>query len=319
MIKCPCKSYATIDAIVIPANPPAQVGGGTESSIYEAAGVDKLLAARQKVGELQPGDVAATEAFNLPAKILIHAVSAVWSGGGDETKILRDCYRKSLELAREKNCRSIAFPLLGTGNNRVPKEKALLAAVATIESFLSVNEMEVYLVIFGQRTFELVATFFDVHEFIDESTEKKILRHEYGERINLPKNVFAKYLDENILRDVLNVWGQDFKPEINRFVDASGLSNKEIYTRAGVRKKVFYDAINFKGVRPTKRILLALIVVLKIPLVDALKLLARAEYFLSSTDAADSIVGDFLREKVFDVDAINDALEEKNLQLIGSK
>ncbi len=87
------------DAIVIPANPSAKIGGGTETSIYKAAGKEKLLAARQKIGELQPGEVAATEAFDLQAKILIHAVGSVWKDNDTDLKILRACYKKSLELA----------------------------------------------------------------------------------------------------------------------------------------------------------------------------------------------------------------------------
>lgn len=330
------------DAIVIPANPPAKIGGGTELSIYEAAGREKLLAARQEIGDLQPGEVAATEAFDLPAKILIHAVSAVWSGGdGDETKILRDCYKKSLELAREKNCRSIAFPLLGTGTNQIPKEKSLLAAVATIEKFLSTNEMDVTLVIFGQKTFELAENFFDVIDsVIDEQAEKEILQREYSDRrrrllernfpreerpqrIDLPKKFFVEYTDENLLREVLNVWGQNINAEIYKLVDnfcyANKLTKKDFYTRASVDKKVFYDAINLKKtLRPTKKILFAIILTLKLSVADALKLLARAEYFLSNGNEIDVIVYNALRKKIFDVDAVNDELSEKKLEYIGS-
>lgn len=241
------------DAIVIPANPSVKLGGGTEISIYMAAGKEKVLAARQEIGELQPGEVAATEAFDLQAKILIHAVSSVWSNEDTDLKILRACYEKSLALALEKNCRSIAFPLLGTGNNRIPKEKALLAAVATIQKFLATNEMEVLLVIFGQRTFEFATNFFGtIQSSIDERDEKKILQQEYSPRIT-PQNFFTEYNDEKIFRDVLNHWGKEFKARINEFVDASNLNNKEIYTRADVSKKVYYDAINFMKCIPTKR------------------------------------------------------------------
>lgn len=308
------------DAIVIPANPSAKIGGGTESSIYTAADKEKLLAARQKIGELQPGEVAATEAFDLQAKILIHAVGSVWTNDDADLKILRDCYEKSLELAREKNCRSIAFPLLGTGNNRIPKEKSLLAAVATIQKFLATNEMEVILVIFGQRTFELATNFFGtVQSFIDEHAEKKILQQEYSLR-TAPQNLFAEYRDEKILRDVLNHWGKDFKARINELVTASGLSNKEIYMRADVIKKVFYDAISFKDKHvPKKKILLALIFALKFSVPDAIDLLARAEYMLKTGDPTDVIVVDFLRRKIYDVDEINGVLEDKGLEKLGSK
>lgn len=307
------------DAIVIPANKSVKIGGGTETSIYTAAGKEKLLAERQKVGELQPGEVAATEACDLQAKILIHAVSAVWANDDTDLKILRACYEKSLELAREKNCRSIAFPLLGTGNNRVPKEKALLAAVATIQKFLATNEMEVFLVIFGQKTFELATNFFGtVQSFIDEHAEKRILQQEYSPRIT-PQNFFTEYNDEKILRDVLNNWGKEFKARINELVNASDLSNKEIYMRADVSKKVYYDAINFMKSIPTKRILLALILALKLSMPDAINLLARAEYILKIDDPTDVIVVDFLRKKIYDVDEINSVLEDKGLEKLGSK
>lgn len=307
------------DAIVIPANPSAKIGGGTETSIYTAAGKEKLLAARKKIGDLQPGEVAATEAFDLQAKILIHAVSSAWSNNDTDLKILRACYEKSLELAREKNCRSIAFPLLGTGNNRIPKEKALLAAVATIQKFLATNEMEVFLVIFGQRTFELATNFFGtVQSFIDERAEKKILQQEYSPRIT-PQNFFVEYNDEKILRDVLNHWGKDFKSRINELVAASELSNKEIYMHADVRKKVYYDAINFVKCIPTKKILLALIFSLKLSMPDAIDLLARAEYMLKISDPTDALVVDFLRRKIYDVDEINSVLEDRGLEKLGSK
>ncbi len=307
------------DAIVIPANPSVKIGGGTENSIYMAAGKEKLLAARQKIGELQPGEVAATEAFDLQAKILFHAVSSVWTNDDTDLKNLRACYEKSLKLAYEKNCRSIAFPLLGTGNNRIPKEKSLLAAVATIQKFLATNDMEVILVIFGQKTFELATNFFGtVQSFIDEHSEKKILQQEYSQRIT-PQNFFTEYKDEKILQNILNHWGKDFKLRINELVTASGLSNKEIYMQADVLKKVFYDAINFMKCTPTKRILLALIFSLKLSLPDAIDLLARAEYMLKSNDATDEIVVNFLRRKIYDVDEINSVLENKGLKKLGSK
>ena len=316
--------HVDADAIVIPANPPAQIGGGTESSIYEAAGAQKLLVARQKIGELQPGEVAATEAFDLPAKILIHAVSSVWSGDGDEMKILRDCYRKSLELARERDCRSIAFPLLGTGTNRVPKEKALLAATTTIQKFLETHDMEVYLVIFGQRTFELAENYFDtITSFIDAHDEEKVLHREYGSRRKsrfvLSKNFFAEYVDENFFNEMLKNRGQDFKTRFNELVTASKMSDTEIYSCANVAKKVFYDAKNFAKPVPTKRILFALILSMELPLHEALDLLARAGCLLSAKDPTDVIFVDCLREKIYDVDEVNDKLDARGLKPLGSK
>ena len=60
------------DAIVNTANPKPVIGSGTDSAIYEAAGKEKLLAEREKIGEIEPGHSAYTPAFDLPAKYVIH-------------------------------------------------------------------------------------------------------------------------------------------------------------------------------------------------------------------------------------------------------
>ena len=68
------------DAIVNSANPRPIVGLGTDSAIHHAAGPE-LLAARQKIGNLMPGEAAITPAFRLKAKYVIHTVGPVWDGG----------------------------------------------------------------------------------------------------------------------------------------------------------------------------------------------------------------------------------------------
>ena len=62
------------DAIVNTANPKPMVGTGVDSRIYEAAGYDDLLSARENIGPIEPGSAAVTPGFNLPAKHIIHAV-----------------------------------------------------------------------------------------------------------------------------------------------------------------------------------------------------------------------------------------------------
>ena len=232
------------DIIVNSANTLPEIGTGAELSIYEKAGKENLLAARMKIGEISAGEVALTPAFNLKAKYVIHAVSPVWKDGSeDELKLLRSCYQKALDMAVEKNCRSIAFPLLGTGNNRFPKEKALLAAMSTIQKFLTTHDLEIKLVIFGQRTYELSSQFFeDIRVFVDENYEKKILQKEYSARRltrTLPKSIFLDELDNETLFRILDNWGKDFKKNFAKYVEDSGMSNKQIYESANISRKVF--------------------------------------------------------------------------------
>ena len=66
------------DAIVNTANPLPAVGRGTDSTIYEAAGREQLLAERQKIGAIERGQSAWTPAFNLKkhgVKYIIHTIA----------------------------------------------------------------------------------------------------------------------------------------------------------------------------------------------------------------------------------------------------
>ena len=91
------------DAIVNTANPHPQIGAGTDSAVYAAAGEKRLMAARQKIGEIAPGRAAVTSGYALKARYIIHTVGPVWEGGENgEEMILRSCYRTSLRIAEAK-------------------------------------------------------------------------------------------------------------------------------------------------------------------------------------------------------------------------
>ena len=112
------------EAIVNTANAHAEVGSGCDSAIYNAAGYEQLLRYRtEKIGFVTEGEAFLTPGFNLRAKYIIHAVSPHYQGGdqGEEEK-LRSCYRKSLQIAKDKNIKSVAFPLISTGGFEYPKE-----------------------------------------------------------------------------------------------------------------------------------------------------------------------------------------------------
>ena len=173
------------DAIVNTANPEPIYGGGTDTAIYQAAGEEKLLAARKEIGEIAPGNAAYTPAFDLNAKYIIHTVGPVWEGGNqDEFKILASCYRNSLELARKLNCESAAFPLISTGTYGFPKEKALEIATEEIKSFLNSlpdeEDMEITLVVFDRESFVLSGQVYDgVDAFIDGNYVEEKMRSEF--------------------------------------------------------------------------------------------------------------------------------------------
>lgn len=172
----------TADAIVNTANPEAVYGRGTDSGIYKAAGREKLLEVRRKIGTIEPGEVVVTPAFDLAAKYIIHTVGPVWEGGSEgECGILSSCYRKSLLLANNLGCKSIAFPLIAAGNNRFPKEEALDIALNTIAEFLKISEMEVILAVFDRTSFDLSKELInDVEQYIEDNYVDEVFAEEYA-------------------------------------------------------------------------------------------------------------------------------------------
>ena len=169
------------DAIVNTANPKPVIGSGTDSAIYQAAGKSELLAARKKIGSMQPGQAEETPAFALSAKYILHTVGPAWvDGKHGEKDILHSCYANSLLLAEQLHCESIAFPLIATGVYGFPKDEALQIALSEIGKFLLTHEMSVSLVVFDRKAFQLSAALVDgIEEYIDEHEVKALRETEY--------------------------------------------------------------------------------------------------------------------------------------------
>ena len=159
------------DAIVNSANPDPTFGAGTDAAIYHAAGAERLLEARRKIGPIPVGQAAATPAFSLPAKYIIHTVGPSWHGGDHgEREAVRSCYQSCLSLALSLGCESIAFPLIATGVYGFPRADALRIAVSVFSDFLAEHEMQITLVVFNREAFVLSGRIFSgVKAFIDEN------------------------------------------------------------------------------------------------------------------------------------------------------
>ena len=175
------------DAVVNTANPRPVIGGGTDSAVYRAAGSEALLAARQKIGDIPPGQAVSTPAFRLPANYIIHTVGPIWQGGGHgEREALRACYANSLALAEALGCESVAFPLISTGSYGFPKEEGLRIALEEIGRFLLTHEMRVILVVFDPDSLALSEGLAgEIDRFIDEHTVRELQRREYASPTSL--------------------------------------------------------------------------------------------------------------------------------------
>lgn len=126
------------DVIVNAANSQLAGGGGVDGAIHRSGGPAIMEETRQKYpGGCPTGEAVISGAGHLAARHVVHTVGPVWGGGQrDEQKQLASAYRRSLEVAIENGCATVAFPSLSTGAYRYPLDRAARCALATVVAFL---------------------------------------------------------------------------------------------------------------------------------------------------------------------------------------
>jgi len=134
-------THQSVDAIVNAANSRLAGGGGVDGAIHRAGGPSIMEETKRKYPAGCPtGSAVITGAGNLQAKYVIHAVGPIYRGGkSGEPELLAGAYRRSLELAVENKCNSVAFPSLSTGAYRYPVNEAARIALRTVVEFLRVR------------------------------------------------------------------------------------------------------------------------------------------------------------------------------------
>lgn len=78
-----------------------------------------------------------TDAYNLPAKRVIHIVGPIVFYGltADLEKELSDCYKNILDICLENGLKSVAICCISTGVFHFPNKRAAQIAVETVENW----------------------------------------------------------------------------------------------------------------------------------------------------------------------------------------
>lgn len=112
-------------------------GGGVSAALWDAAGPALQAHVREKRPKLRLGDVYASPAGDLDADVLLHAVTIDFdrntSVGPREA---RELFSDVLDAASQRQCDSIALPLLGSGAGGLDQEAAIAAAADAIRGHL---------------------------------------------------------------------------------------------------------------------------------------------------------------------------------------
>ena len=332
------------DAIVDTANPHATIGAGTDYAIHKAAG-PKLLEARTKIGEIPPGQCAATPAYRLHARYVLHAVGPVWQDGSHhEAELLRSAYDAALSMAASLKCRSVAFPLMAAGSYGFPHEVALSVAIQAFTDFLMAHDMRISLVLFGEDAFSLAGTLFDdLRSFIDNNYVSAQLEEEYdAPRCSLRsrREQFTRRAANRAecdsaltgaarkpaaqapvpsgggLQEFLQQSESSFSEHLLDLLKEKGMKDSEVYRRAQVSRQLFNKIINKKDYQPAKSTAIQLALGLELDLAQTQKLLDKAGYSLTRSSKADLVIQYYIARKEYSIVKINVALADCGLPLL---
>lgn len=296
------------DAVVNTANPMPVIGRGTDSSIYEAAGREQLLEARQKIGVIERGQSIWTPAFNLKkhsVKYIIHTSGVFYRDGNHgEKEILRSCYQTSLKTAAELSCKSVAIPLLASGNYRFPKDLALQIAVEEISRFLLEHEVDVFLVVYDAESYKISEKLFDdVEDFLFESARAVQSEPILSEEKKISPIDVDAFIQSS--KDKLN-----FQNTLMQLIADRKVDNSVIYKKACIDKKFFSKIISNKDYVPKKHTVMALGLALELPLEEYESFLASAGYAFMPSSKFDLIIKYCVMNRIYNLINVDVILDD---------
>ena len=132
-----------------------------DNCIHSFAGIQLRAECSRQMSELrirygkdyeQPTAVPMlTDAYNLPAKKVIHIVGPIVRYGltPELEKSLADCYRNTLDMCLDNGLKSVAFCCISTGVFHFPNRRAADIAVDTVTKWLSEHDGQMERVIFN--------------------------------------------------------------------------------------------------------------------------------------------------------------------------
>ncbi len=306
-----------VGAVVNPASPSLAAMDGVSAEIFNAAGQRRLGAACRRIGYCETGRAVLTRGYGLRAKYIIHTVGPIWRSG-DEIEPLASAYRSALDLALERDCGSVAIPLLSVGKYGCPSEVSLKIACQVICTFLEEHDLTILLVlpeesgpVLEDELFRAVQSYVDEHFRPGGTTAPTACpaSSPMAAATDLfpPLSQAAASGGRRALADVLRNLDESFSRMLLRLIDEKGYTDAEVYKRANMDRKLF-SKLRRDGYVPSKPTVLTLAIALRLNLDETHDFLARAGYALSPGSKSDVIVEYFISQGSFDLFEINEAL-----------
>ncbi|MGH0031771.1 MAG: macro domain-containing protein [Myxococcota bacterium] len=157
-----------VDAIVNAANSALRLGSGVAGAIREKGG-PTIQQECDAHGPVEVGGAAITGAGTLPAKYVVHAAGMAPGGRASEESV-RASFAKSLALADEAGCASVAVPAIGAGVGGLSPQRCaeVLLEVAREHLAGGTGIEEIRFVLFGEPMYRLFESAHDAAKVAEQ-------------------------------------------------------------------------------------------------------------------------------------------------------
>lgn len=202
------------------------------------------------------------------------------------------------------------------------------------------NDMTVYIVIFDRAAYQISGKLFaDIAEYIDDHyvDEHTDSRRERLCRLNRLESKASRVCEDatqdfmaapcapmsmsivgGSLDDMLDELDAGFSETLLKLIDRTGKKDSEIYKKANVDRKLFSKIRNNPDCKPSKTTAIAFAIALELDLEETKDFIARAGFALSRSSKFDVIIEYFIKQKNYDVFAINEVLFAFDQSLLGA-
>lgn len=259
------------------------------------------------------------KSFGSSAPSIIYVIVPAWTDDRNKREqLLEKAYRSALRLAVKNDLRSIAFPLLSSGNTRFAQEEAFRIARSVITAVVRREELSVYLVLQDHDPFIIshelstaLTSYIAVHE-----PKQRQMFSAVSRLSEFVLEADEASLDES-LEDLLSCRQETFSQKLLSLIDQKDYRDAEVYHRANLDRRHFAKIRSNPAYAPKKNTVLALCIALRLDLQESEDLLRRAGYAFSPCSHADLIVRYFIEHGRYDIFDINEALFYHDLPLLG--
>ena len=132
----------------------------------------------------------------------------------------------------------------------------------------------------------------------------------------MPVEDLKKLQSEKLVKQVKHVY--ENVPYYKKLMDEKGVDDVACYKKANVSKQTWHKILSDPAYKPSKNTVLSFAIALELNLEETLDFIGRAGYTLSHSSRFDIIIEYFIKQKNYDIFAINEALFAFDQSLLGA-